>query len=33
VKTARDVSRAVVRAPLLPSADSVDDDRRLRKLR
>jgi dipeptidyl aminopeptidase/acylaminoacyl peptidase len=33
VKTARDVSRAVVRTPLLPSADSVDDDRRLRKLR
>jgi dipeptidyl aminopeptidase/acylaminoacyl peptidase len=33
VKTARGVAQAVVRAPLLPSANSVDDDRRLRKLR
>ncbi len=33
VKAARGVSRAVVRAPLLPSAGSVDDDRRLRDLR
>ncbi len=33
VMTAPAASRAVVRAPLLPSADSVDDDRRLRKLR
>src|SRR6201990_1336642 len=32
-KTARDGSQAVVRTPLMPSADSVDDDRRLRKLR
>ena len=33
VKTARDSSRAVVRAPLLPSAVDVDDDRRLRDMR
>ena len=33
VKTARDAARAVVRAPLLPSAHSIDDDRRLRDLR
>ena len=33
VKTARDEARAVVRAPLLPSARSIDDDRRLRDLR
>ena len=33
VKTARDESTAVVRAPLLPSARSIDDDRRLRDLR
>ena len=33
VKTARDAPRAVVRAPLLPSAASIDDDRRLRDLR
>ena len=33
VKTAREAGRAVVRAPLLPSARSIDDDRRLRSLR
>ena len=33
VRTARDAARAVVRAPLLPSADGIDDDRRLRNLR
>ena len=33
VKTARDAARTVVRVPLLPSAGTVDDDRRLRKLR
>lgn len=33
VATASDAARTVVRAPLLPSADSVDDDRRLRDLR
>ncbi|HEX3286716.1 MAG TPA: alpha/beta fold hydrolase [Mycobacterium sp.] len=33
VKAARDGSHAVVRAPLMPSADTIDDDRRLRKLR
>ncbi|WP_123025233.1 S9 family peptidase [Mycolicibacterium stellerae] len=33
VKTAHHKSAAVVRAPLLPSARSIDDDRRLRDLR
>ncbi|MFY9918226.1 MAG: S9 family peptidase [Mycobacterium sp.] len=33
VKTAHDAPRAVVRAPLLPSAHGIDDDRRLRDLR
>ena len=33
VKTARDTARAAVRTPLLPSAHSIDDDRRLRDLR
>lgn len=33
VKTARSAARAVVRTPLLPSAGTVDDDRRLRNLR
>ena len=33
VKTARSAQRVVVRAPLLPSAETVDDDRRLRDLR
>ena len=33
IKTARGATKAVVRAPLLPSASSVDDDRRLRNLR
>ncbi len=33
VKTARDAGRAVVRSPLLPSARSIDDDRRLWSLR
>ncbi len=33
VKTARDASRVVVRAPLSPSAGSIADDRRLRDLR
>lgn len=33
VKTARDAARVLVRAPLLPSAQSIDDDSRLRKLR
>lgn len=33
VKTARSAPTAVVRTPLLPSAHSVDDDRRLRNLR
>jgi dipeptidyl aminopeptidase/acylaminoacyl peptidase len=33
VLAARGAARVVVRAPLLPSAASVDDDRRLRKLR
>ncbi|MGZ6779559.1 MAG: prolyl oligopeptidase family serine peptidase, partial [Mycobacterium sp.] len=32
-KTARETAKAVVRAPLLPSARGGDDDRRLRKLR
>ena len=33
VKTARSAATAVVRSPLLPSAHSIDDDRRLRELR
>lgn len=33
VATARNAARTVVRAPLLPSADGIDDDRRLRDLR
>ncbi|SBS79475.1 Peptidase S9, prolyl oligopeptidase [uncultured Mycobacterium sp.] len=33
VRTARAASTVVVGAPLLPSADAVDDERRLRKLR
>jgi dipeptidyl aminopeptidase/acylaminoacyl peptidase len=33
VKAARDTSCAVVRAPLLPSASGIEDDRRLRQLR
>ncbi|MBB3603166.1 dipeptidyl aminopeptidase/acylaminoacyl peptidase [Mycolicibacterium sp. BK556] len=33
VRTARAASAVVIGAPLLPSADTVDDDRRLRKLR
>lgn len=33
VKTARDAARVVVRAPMFPSAQSIDDDGRLRKLR
>jgi dipeptidyl aminopeptidase/acylaminoacyl peptidase len=33
VRTARDAALAVVRAPMLPSAQGVDDDRRLRDLR
>ncbi|MGV0794205.1 alpha/beta fold hydrolase [Mycolicibacterium sp. XJ1819] len=33
VRTARQVDRVAVRAPMLPSARSIDDDRRLRELR
>lgn len=33
VRTARDAATVVIGAPLLPSADTVDDERRLRKLR
>ena len=33
VRTARGAASTVVRAPLLPSADGIDDDRRLRNLR
>jgi dipeptidyl aminopeptidase/acylaminoacyl peptidase len=33
MRTARDAAVAIVRAPMLPSAQSVDDDRRLRDLR
>lgn len=33
VKTARAAARTVVRVPMLPSAGSIDDDRRLRDLR
>ncbi|HZA10930.1 S9 family peptidase [Mycobacterium sp.] len=33
VRTARDAGTAVVATPILPSAESIDDDRRLRRLR
>src|SRR5262249_45382155 len=33
VRTARHASRSVLRTPLMPSADNLDDDRRLRTLR
>jgi dipeptidyl aminopeptidase/acylaminoacyl peptidase len=33
VRTARDAATAVVAAPVLPAAETVDDDRRLRRLR